>query len=1098
MLIKSKAATLKRLTLMENRGSYNPSEKMAIIDNLYFKKQPATLINALNLQNQILPFSEVVKRKQEFQPFKLGDNFKGAWNTYWLYIEVTLPVDWDSYKEIHFIVNTNSEGMIYDTNGVCLQGLTGDQGVAHRIWYAIKRPEDGRNQFNQARVASYYVEVACTNLFGTFNNGNMYMGINKNIEFSLAECGIGAFDREMWNLYWSFDVLTNMANEITNPQTNAGDMAMVVANKICNALNFSDRNSITQCNNMALDFLKKTNSDSQHQIYACGHCHIDMAWLWPFSETRRKGARSFCSQLELMSYYKDFKFTASTACLYWWIQQDYPELFERLVKNGSKSFIPVGGTWVEFDGYVPSGESMARQFLLGQRFFKKYFGKYCTVFFLPDTFGYSSQLPQIAKKSGIDYFITQKLSWNFYDKFPHSTFNWKGIDGTEILTHFPPADTYCSNCEVSEILMSHTNFKDKGRSNSSVLLFGIGDGGGGPQPEHIEKLIRMKDVYGLPKVKFADTNEFFENIKADSLNLMKWTGELFLELHNGSYTSQAANKRYNRICEILLFKTELFGSLAYIIKKDKAAYPSHAIDTILPDMYLFQFHDVLPGTCIKNVYDVTDQMYPTFVSSFGNSIAKSRDVISEQLLSKSKPKLMILKDHILTPSEIKPSNSAQIGFLTLPLTKSHILYNATAFTRTEMIEINGVKQVVSDIPAYGYRIINDELIASKACKSSVYKVGDNIVLKNQYIEITFTPEGVISSIKDFETQLENNPLTMKEVIKPTSTVAGGNALFLWEDLPIYWDAWDIWPYYMEKGVQIKAKSYTLVQSIDEPAIIFQYQISPLSTIEIIASLRSFSRRIDFASKVDWHETHKLLRVYFPMNLISDYATFDVQFGTLKRTTKKNTTWELAMYEVCGHHFMDFSDGSYGAALLNNCKYGYSIDGSLMGMSLLKSAKAPSQSTDMGMNLFTYSFMPHRGTYVESDVLKEARCLNSPIEVSDISTGPGISIQSESFIKINKPNVELDCFKLAEGAKDSAMNALIIRMHEAYGDETVFNCEFAFSTLLGYIGDIKVSLCNILEEKMADDHVIISNNGKGSLLLRLQPFESATFMVELNF
>ncbi|KAJ2228451.1 Glycoside hydrolase, 38 vacuolar alpha mannosidase, partial [Coemansia sp. RSA 475] len=343
--------------------------------------------------------------------------------------------------------------------------------------------------------------------------------------------------------------------------------------------------------------------------YAIGNCHIDTAWLWPFAETRRKTARSWSTQLNLMDSFEEYRFTASQAQQFEWLKEDYPSLFKRIQgKAKTGQFVPIGGTWVEMDCNIPSGESLARQFLLGQRFYKQHFGQTCDVFWLPDTFGYSSQLPQIVRLAGAKYFFTQKLSWNNINKFPNTTFWWTGLDGSSVLTHMAPSETYSAQCRPGELINGVKKHKDVAYSNESLYLFGNGDGGGGPLRSMLERLRRMANVDGLPRVKQSHPREFYEHVEKTTRELVAWKGELYFELHRGTYTSQSNNKLWNRQSEFLLRDAELLCTVASFGSEDSEfEYPAEELTRLWKLVCLNQFHDVVPGSAINMVYRDSDK-----------------------------------------------------------------------------------------------------------------------------------------------------------------------------------------------------------------------------------------------------------------------------------------------------------------------------------------------------------------------------------------------------------------------------------------------------------------------------------------------------------
>ena len=529
-------------------------------------------------------------KKGKFTPCKLGDKFGPSWSTHFFRCKFVVPKAWKG--EVHFLWDANCEACIY-IDGEPIQGFLGGNGDDRRAEFILTKHVKGGEVFD------FFVELAANGMFGNGAAG-LINHVDANRYFSLDKCEIAIFNRDAWDLLWDFNVIADMAKFLPE-QDPRSSQALYAANAIQNCVWTDDPSTIAKGREIAAGFLKETNGPQYFSLSAIGHSHIDTAWLWPYAETRRKVVRSWATQLRLIEEYPWYKFGASQAQQYEWLKQDQPKLYNRLKDAvGKGSFVPIGGTWVEMDCNLPSGESFCRQFLYGQRYFKSEFGSYCSEFWLPDTFGYSAQLPQIIKASGIDYFLTQKLSWNNINKFPHHTFIWEGLDGSEVLTHFPPADTYTSYANVKDVTYSVTNFKDKERSDKAMLVFGMGDGGGGPQMEMLERIQRMKNLKGLPKVQAETPTQFFKKIERDSQDkpLLKWKGELYFELHRGTYTSQAKTKKGNRKSEFLLREVELWSIAA---QKD-LSYPKQELDRLWKLTLLNQFHDVLPGSSITEVF----------------------------------------------------------------------------------------------------------------------------------------------------------------------------------------------------------------------------------------------------------------------------------------------------------------------------------------------------------------------------------------------------------------------------------------------------------------------------------------------------------------
>ncbi len=946
MQYKNRGVTLERLELLLNGRSYPDKYAISIRSQLYGESADPTRLVVLRDTGNIL-FPAAKARLAEFVPCKIGNTFGPSWHTHWFYVELQLRPEWlKDQDEIHLLWDSSSEAMIYNMEGKPLQGMTGGDNTddEYRNSYVVYR-KGHREDVDPSGVVRFFVEMACCQRSGNFFNGNMEEGLDMNKMFRLAQCQLSVFNRDAWDLMLDFRLLVDCAKHLDTTQQSRADEALHIANEIVNRCKPIDPATYPECRELAKKFLSVANSSAQHTVYAVGHCHIDMAWLWPFSETRRKGGRSWSSQTELFKQYSPFNFCASSASLYEWVQQDYLLLFKEMqMYAGEGRFQPVGGSWLEFDGYVPAGESMVRQLLYGQRFFKKNFGKYCDVFFLPDTFGYSAQLPQIIRLGGMRYFFTQKLSWSRFNKFPHSSFNWKGIDGSCVLTHFPPSDTYCGQGDMNDILMSQTSFKDKGRSNCSLYLFGIGDGGGGPLPQMIGKLQRMKDVAGIPKVTLSESvSGFYHHLEATSHDLMTWDGELYLEFHNGSYTSMGHNKKCNRICEFLMRDAEMFATFrSIVVDGDSKNYDRKLYDEIWKKMMLFQFHDVLPGTCIRLVYDVTDKEYAVMIDQLKTNIEGS---------------LRSLCNSFLGPDIAKDKG-----------TNTVVLYNSFNFDRDDVLEwVDGDKRKFSRVTvkgmgcaAYPVSILDKLHIKTEEC--SCLERADTIAIDTPLLALVLSLDGQLLSMKDKSTMEYGEPKTMREIIAGDAIYPGGNTVCIHDDVPINWDAWDLWVYYQETRRVLKAYEHTVAKDAQSVIVTFKYTISEKSSMVQKVVAYNHTKRVDFVTTVYWHEDHKVLRTYFPLAIRTDFVTCDIQCGNLKRPTVANTSWDMAKYEVCSHKFVDMSEAKYGAALLNNCKYGYSARGNLLGMSLLKSPKTPNDMADMGTHEFTYSLYPHQGTH----------------------------------------------------------------------------------------------------------------------------------------
>ncbi|KAG2470848.1 MA2C1 mannosidase, partial [Polypterus senegalus] len=646
-----------------------------------------------------------------------------------------------------------------------------------------------------------------------------------------------------------------------------GYQALYVANEMVNVCDVQNPNTFSAARKLAKKFFSEKNGDSQHTVHAMGHCHIDTAWLWPYEETVRKCARSWVTAVRLMEENPSFIFTCSQ------------------------------------DGNLPSGESMVRQFLEGQRFFHQEFGKYCTEFWLPDTFGYSAQLPQIMQNCGITRFLTQKLSWNLVNTFP--------------------------------LLNTVRNNKDKGRANHSALLFGFGDGGGGPTQIMLDRLERVMDTDGLPRIQISNPDKLFTALEANTSLLCSWTGELFLELHNGTYTTQAQIKLGNRQCEALLHDIEVASSLA-LIRDKNFLYPLDRLHHLWRLLLLNQFHDVIPGSCIKLVVEDAIKYYDALVK----------------------------------------------------------------------------------VPSIGIASVEESV--EPGCSVTVStQADDSVILENGILRLIVNRNGCVISLRLIDSNRE-------AILNGCS----GNQFVIFDDIPLYWDAWDVMDYHLQtrKPVTEIIEPVRIVSSGGlRGSVTFSLRIGEASMLFQEIILDAQCPYVKFRTKVDWKEAHKFLKVEFPVQVHSANATYEIQFGHLQRPTHWNTSWDWARFEVWGHKWADVSEHGFGVALLNDCKYGYSVHRNTLTLSLLRAPKSPDATADIGWHEFTYAVMPHQGSFQEAGVIQCAYNMNFPLHCVPTQRSPSQAVSWSAF-SVDCPAIILETIKQAEDQKD----AVVLRLYESHG------------------------------------------------------------------
>lgn len=818
--------------------------------------------------------------------------------------------------------------------------------------------------------------------------------------------------------------------------------------------------SIEEAHNYIQKALYEDMSGYEDVIASCiGHTHIDVAWLWTVAQTREKVARSFSTVLKYMDEYPEYKFMSSQPALYQFLKERYPETYEKIkerVKEGR--WEPEGGMWVEADCNLTSGESLVRQFLYGKKFFKDEFGIDSRILWLPDVFGYSGALPQIMKKSGIKYFMTTKLAWNQINKVPYDTMMWRGIDGSEIFTHLittlgvgqSEADfftTYNGMLHPDAILGGWHRYQNKDINNDILIAFGYGDGGGGPTREMLETSKRMeKGIRGIPKVRQEFAGNYFEELEErveGNKSLPVWEGELYFEYHRGTYTSMGRNKRSNRKCEQLLMDAELLEVLTGTSEKEE-------MDKIWRTVLLNQFHDILPGSSIAEVYEVTKKEYAEIESRLAEMIAEKLNL----LMDGGQDKISVFNTLGFDRNDVVSLGDCHAAALTDESGKIYPVQETA----------QGAVAYITDIPAKGGKTL--QLLDTVKEEASRIQITENGI-ETPFYRISIDENGLFTSIYDKECD--------REVLKAGEK---GNLLRMYEDKPMHYDCWDIDMYYSEKYWD--AEKADKIQWTEEGPVRATLEIQRTISNSVIKQEIHFyadSRRIDFSTWVDWKEHQHLLKVHFPVNIHSDEATFEVQFGNLKRKIHGNTSWDEARFESCGQKWMDISEGHYGVSLLNDCKYGYSAKDSNIALTLIKSGIEPNKTADQEEHVFTYALYPHKEMWSAAGTVQEAYKLNQPA----YATKGELKNTGKSFISTDKDNIIIETVKPAENG-----DGIIVRLYDCENSLTKATLTFAEGMLES------VEECNLMEEKEAD----IEACGN-SFTVSVKPYEIKTYRVRLK-
>ena len=790
------------------------------------------------------------------------------------------------------------------------------------------------------------------------------------------------------------------------------------------------------------------------RIALTGHAHLDLAWLWPVSETMRKGRRTFASVLSLMDRYEDFVFNQSSAQLYAWIEEEAPDLFGRLRRRVAEGrWEPVGGMWVEPDCQTPSGESIVRQLLYGQGYFEDRFGRRSKVAWLPDTFGFSPAVPQLLQGAGIGGFFTYKLNWSEANSFPHDLYEWEGLDGSTVLAHAfdNPGQDYNGNVRPLDLLGTWRNFVGKRRHPETLFSFGWGDGGGGPTEEMLENYSRLKGFPAMPRLRMAMVEDFFETLP--KTGLPRWTGELYLELHRGTLTTQARVKKLNREAEHRLLEAEALLTLASL---RGAAYPAEELEAAWKALLLNQFHDILPGTSIREVYEVTHEELEGVV----HTAEKLRDGALAPGDDPDQGTSLLVANASLHPRPLTVLLDAEdarglpdAGGRPLPVQR----------TEDGGLLVHDPERAVPGLGWTALRKAGEGHPPSGAAPGvGVERAGDGVVMENDLLRVEVGTDGTLHRV--FDRELDREVLAGR-----------ANAIWAYTDKPRNWEAWDIEEEYEGEGEEIPAG---VVEVVEEGPLRASVRVTRRwggSTIVQTYRLLSGARRLDVETWVDWHERRVLLRALFPLNVRSHEATSETMFGAQRRPTHGNTGWDAARFEISAHRFCDLSEPGYGVALMNDGKYGHSAKGNVLGISLLRGPLYPDPLADEGEHRFTYALYPHPDDWTRAGVAREAFALNSPL----VPVRGGGEQRESPFVVAEGLELALAGLKRSEDGLD-----VILRLYEPHGARGRARLRFP--------GGLRAAEKTNLLEDRGGEPVEVSGD---SVRLEVRPFEVVTLRLE---
>ena len=913
----------------------------------------------------------------DFQPLAVGEPWGTSWGTTWMRVEGKLPEDMPEGMPVELVFNMgwlewpvggHIEALAYRPDGTVIKALH-----PRNHWMPLVAA-DGTKDPVVAEDGSFliYVEGAYNPNVPSFSVtelGTKPTGkADERYEFSSID--IAAFDGDMFDYWIDLDVITGSLENMNDADPRYWKLAKAMQRSI-NLWDEKDYATLAPARKVLEKVMAAPANASAMTLTAMGHSHIDSAWLWPVRETERKVGRTVSNALALMDFDPGFTYVMSAAQHFAWLEERHPDLFERVKERIAEGrLIPVGGMWVEADGTMPSGESLIRQISFGKRYFKEKLGVVPNGIWLPDSFGYTGAWPQIAKRSGYSWFLTQKLCWNDTTRLPHHSFMWEGVDGSQIFTHFPPADKYDSDMSGHDMAYVQRNYKDKDLSDRGILLFGYGDGGGGPIREMAARRRRFESFEGMPKVENGTPDEFFAKAEAEmkaeaGAEMPRWKGEFYFELHRKTLTSQQAMKRGLRKSESMLRAVEYLGVVASL-ESASYVYPTAEIDRIWKTLLLNQFHDILPGSAIEWAHRVAREDYQRDLARLAEIAADAIEAIAE-----ANP------------------DAARIA-------KARI---------SQFAEVDAWRPV--SVAASGEAV-------------AVERTADgSVVIDNGLLRAVVDADGTVSSMTDLATG--------REMVAKDAALGRYEIL---KDEPGVFDAWDVErDAFLCATALTDGKIVSVETAADGTAVVRTVNRWREDEIITTISLRPGKAQLDFHADVDWNVPEKLLKVDVPMALTATRAQYECQYGLIERPIVKNTEGDEAMFESCSHRFIRIHDSSYGIGVANGSTYGSDVsslrdaDGAIAGtmvrMSLVAAPTAPDPRTDIGHHEFDWTVLPCAEV---APLVAAAGEINAPV----LEGMPDIA--SPVSIETVEGTMSIDWIKLA----DDGSGDVVVRLYEAAG------------------------------------------------------------------
>jgi alpha-mannosidase len=1023
------------------RSAYTPQQWLGVQINQIYERRFTEIVQIKKWNKKECFYREPGNYDwidSEWKDYTAGENWGGDKRTAFFRTEVTIPAGFDK-KYTVLNLNPGGEGVL-KVDGI----YTGGLDIKHDVIFLTDCAKAGDKYKLEIEIYCNEMEVDAV-----IHN------------FSVSE--ICVLDREIEDSFYDFICLFDI---METPQASSEVIAFLLI-ELRNAMaliDFSEKSESVFKQGLisAAKYLKDHVYDSgrfpvEGRLNMIGHSHLDLVYQWDYNEFLRKIGRTHSTVLNMMKEFPDYLFSQSQLKLYEDLKTLYPEIYNRLQSRVAEGrWEVIGGMYVEPDCNLISGESLIRQLQLGLQITQDEFKQSSSVCWLPDVFGNAWFIPQILKRAGFKYFITNKpVIWNDTNEFPHSSFWWEGPDGSRILAHLPSTH-FGANVNPDVMLTNWNEYKQKSVCKEAIYNYGYGDGRGGPNRKDLLSSRRFRKCPGIPKSELTHGEESFKRIETEITKIPIWKDEIYLETHRGTYTTQAKLKKNNRRAEILYKNVEVLSALASL---DGAAYPA---DELLEGWKIIlknQFHDILPGSHVNSAFHDSikdyDRAFEIGESLFDRSL--------KQLIAREEGKISVAVFNTLSWER---SDNVEMRFDVSGITNPIVVDNKGVEIPSQIIKQEGnivhLFAAVENIPSLGYKVFS--LADGKSAFDSPFNCSENKV-ENDFFVIDFSDDGSIAAIFD--------KTNSKQILLPEG---GGNKFQMFEDVPGKYAAWDIVPTYKDREYPIPAVEKTeIIEEGPVRLVLKQERNFYESRIEQKIVIYRNSPKIDFITEIDWTERDRLLKVGFPVEVNAMRAAYDMSYGYIERPTHENTSWDAAKFEVAAHMWADVSEGDYGVSILNDCKYGFDISGNHMRMTLLKGPRYPDPLADIGHHTFSYSLFPHKGDWRSAETPQKAWELNDKLLTVPVC-GEGLS--EKSYIKIDSDHVMLSALKLSEKG-----DALLIRVYEDQNKRGPVKISFHKEM-------IEAAECDLLEKEIGK--VIVQN---GMIEFEIKPYEIRTFKIK---